>query len=119
MEQGATETWLVTRFIDEIKKGDTVFFWMAGPPDVRGLYGWGKVIGEKPEYESGWGYGIDVKYVRKFPRHIPFIDVKSISSFSDFVLFKTAIGTNFRLSDSQTRDLIDLISQRFGKDAAP
>lgn len=112
MREGAIETWLVTRFMDSIKRGDIVFFWMAGSPDIRGLYGWGKVISECPQYSKGWGYGVDVKYEKKLTVHIPAGEVKRLPSFADFVLFKTAIGTNFRLSEEQAADLFKLVKAR-------
>ena len=113
MREGATETWLVTRFMDQIKRNDIVFFWMAGPLEIRGLYGWGKIVSESPEYHKSWGYGVDVRYEKKLPNHIPVDAVKALASFENFVLFKTAIGTNFRLSEHQAKDLFDLISARY------
>lgn len=119
MQAGESETWLVTRYMDEMKKGDLVFLWMAGPPEIRGLYGWGRVSDDKPRFFKDWGYGIAVRYERKFRDHILFSEVKALWAFSDFVLFKTAIGTNFKLSDEQTEALTDLIRRTFSDGEAP
>jgi len=119
MKAGQIETWLVTRYMDEIKRGDLVFLWMAGEPAIRGLYGWALVSDDKPRFYRDWGYGIAVHYKRKFSTHIPFSEVRSLESFADFVLFKTAIGTNFKLSSEQTKAITDLIRRKFGAGEAP
>ena len=38
---GKSDTWYATRYRNEMKAGDIVFFWMRGEEDSRGLYGWG------------------------------------------------------------------------------
>jgi hypothetical protein len=105
--------------MEEFRRDDIVFLWMGGPPEVRGLYGWGRIVSDAPRYYKDWGYGIDVQYENKFERHIPFNAVKTLPSFSDYVLFKTAIGTNFRLSDEQAADLKKLIAEVCGAGGAP
>jgi predicted RNA-binding protein with PUA-like domain len=119
MKSGQTETWLVTRYGSELKKGDIVFLWMAGPPAVRGLYGWGRIADETTRYYKNWGSGIDVHYEKKFTEHISFSEVRALKSFADHVLFKTAVGTNFRLSSQQTEELRKLIVRKHGAGAAP
>jgi len=119
MRQGETETWLVTRYMDEIKRGDLVFLWMGGPPEVRGLYGWGRTVSDAPSYFKGWGFGVDVLYERKFTSHIPFDIVKALPTLTEYILFRMAVGTNFRLSEEQTSDLKRLIADTFGVGEAP
>ena len=119
MKAGKTETWLVTRYGNELKKGDVVFLWMGGEPSVRGLYGWGRITGSATRYYKDWGSGIDVHYREKFPHHIPYTHVRALKSMAEHVLFKTAVGTNFKLTDEQTEDLRRLIVREHGKGSAP
>jgi len=119
MQQGKTETWLVTRYIDEIKRGDLIYFWMGGEPNIRGLYGWGRVVSDAPKYFKDWGFGIDIEYQIKFKTHIPYNRIKELPSFYDYILFKTAIGTNFRISDKQANDLKKIIIEYYGDEVAP
>lgn len=113
MKAGATETWLVTRYGNELKEGELVFFWMAGDPSIRGLYGWGRIAADQPRYIKGWGNGIKVHYKYKFPEHISFEKVRDLPSFADHVLFKMSVGTNFKLSGPQTSDLKKLIGRTY------
>jgi hypothetical protein len=119
LHAGRTETWLVTRFAREIEKGDLVFLWMAGSPEVRGLYGWGRVVDDGPRFYKDWGNGVAVRYEKRFPTHIPASEVRSLGSFADHVLFKTAIGTNFRLTAAQRDELGELAIRKFGKAFSP
>ena len=119
MKEGETETWLTTRYREEMKRGDLVFMWSAGSSDRRGLYGWGRIISDQSKYYDGWGHGIDVHYEKVFPERLASDSVGNLSAFARHVLFKMPIGTNFKLEADQTQQLVDLISERFGREAAP
>lgn len=119
IEPKATETWLVTRYGDEMRRGDLVFLWMAGASETRGLYGWGRIAEDAPRYYKNWGYGIDVRYEQRFARHIPHDEVRALPSLADFILFRVAIGTNFKLDERQTGEISALIRRKLGAEAAP
>ena len=103
------EMWLVTRYKDEMKVGDKVYFWQAGKPDKRGIYGKGEIISE-PKFYSDWGYGIKVKYTKRLNNHINVHTIKKQEKLKSHVIIKMPIGTNFKLSDSET-SIIESIFQ--------
>ena len=119
MRQGQTETWLVTRYKDEMQHGDIVYFWQAGAPDIRGIYGWGRISGKEPKYYDNWGYGIDVIYKKVFPEHIPSERLKNKPAMSQNVLFKTAIGTNFKHDSTQNSEIVEIIKSTYESGEAP
>lgn len=119
MHKEEKQTWLVTRYKNEMHAGDIVFFWLAGPIDIRGLYGWGKIVGDKVRYYDNWGHGIDVVYIEVLPERIPSEDLKKKPALSRHVLFTMAVGTNFRLEPDQTQEICETIAERFGKEVAP
>ena len=36
--EGLTDVWLASRYQRSMAPGDVVFFWMAGPEEIRGIY---------------------------------------------------------------------------------
>ena len=104
-----TETWLVSRYREEIGSGDNVFFWLAGNPAMRGLHGRGQVVSNKVEYFPDWGHGMEVRYTEKFDPHIPYNAVAELSSMVRHPIITMPIGTNFRLADKQAREIEGLI----------
>lgn len=119
MKTGNKETWLVTRYKDKMKRGDIVFMWQAGPAEIRGVYGWGRIVGREPHYYERWGHGVDVQYEKVFPNHLSSDAVRALPAFADHVLFKMAIGTNFELTPDQKGALVRLIESTFGAGVAP
>lgn len=119
MNKGEKETWLVTRYKDEMCKGDMVFFWLAGSPDIRGIYGWGRIVGDKVRYFENWGHGIEVCYNQVLPERISSEDLKKKKALGQHVIFRMAVGTNFKLEPDQTKELCELIRERFGQEVAP
>lgn len=107
--EGNLETWLVSRFKDEITKGDIVFFWSSGDETVRGLYGWGEVIQDSVQYYENWGYGIEVLYKVRFKSHIGVNQVRKSGILDNNVLLKMPIGTNFKISSHEYKNLCKLI----------
>ena len=101
---GKEETWLVTRYKDEMNPGDTVYLWRAGDKAKRGIYAVGK-IESKPEYHEGWGWGVKVEYEKRLTSHIPAEELASKSAMKDHLLFKMPIGTNFSLTEDQSLDI--------------
>ncbi len=118
MKAGETETWLVTRYRDEMNKGDLVFFWLAGPPEIRGIYGWGRILG-KVEFFEGWGHGVEINYEAVLPERLPSEELKQLDILGEHLIFRMAVGTNFKLSAEQTSTLCRFIEDKFGKEVAP
>jgi pyruvate formate-lyase/glycerol dehydratase family glycyl radical enzyme len=101
MEANHIETWLVTRYREEMSKGDVVYFWLAGDETTRGIYGWGKIVSSEARYYPDWGYGIDVKYEKVYEHHIPSSKLGEYSALTTHPLFRMPIGTNFKLTKQQ------------------
>ncbi|HXO30850.1 MAG TPA: EVE domain-containing protein [Candidatus Acidoferrales bacterium] len=40
LQEGKEETWVISRYWQQMLPGDLVFFWLGGPPAIRGIYGW-------------------------------------------------------------------------------
>lgn len=111
MEASHSETWLVTRYREEMSKGDVVYFWLAGDETTRGVYGWGKIISSEARYYPGWGYGIDVKYEQVFKTHIPSSKLREYRALTTHPLFRMPIGTNFKLTREQDKDIKGAIKE--------
>lgn len=107
--KGDRETWLVSRYKDEISKGDIVLFWSSGDESIRGLYGWGEVTQDSVQYYDDWGYGIEILYRVRFKRHIGVNQLRESGILNDNVLLKMPIGTNFKISPHEYTDLCKLI----------
>jgi hypothetical protein len=118
IKPGATETWVATRYRDEMKIDDIVLFWRSGEPFKRGLYGWGLVASE-PKFIDKFGWGITVIYKKKFEHPLNFSEIGALPTFSSHVLFKMPIGTNFKLSEKEFKELNNLIVQLNGQESSP
>jgi hypothetical protein len=119
MEEGGRETWLVTRYGDEMKRGDIVYFWLAGKPGIRGLYGWGRIASDGPKERKGWGKGVDVKYEKVFASHIPSSSLASRPELRDHLLFRVGVGTNFKVTAEEHEVIKEVVSQLLGEEAIP
>ena len=116
--EGKLETWLVTRFREDIKPGDIVYFYRAGQKEKRGIYGWGVIQGE-PVYFQDWGWGISVLYKKKFSPCLSASELASDPVLSQHLIFRMPVGTNFRVSDEEASALDTLIRQKFSSAYSP
>ena len=106
---GRKDTWYATRYRNEMDPGDTVFLWMAGDENFRGLYGWG-VITSKPYMRPEWkSHGVDVEYKVKLERPILARRIKSDPTLRDLLIFKAPQASNFLLEPNQAHGLMRLI----------
>lgn len=92
--------------------GDIVFFWMAGAPNIRGVYGWGEITSE-PYMKEGWGsHGVDVRYNTKFRTPILVAEFEGRASLSEMLILRAPAATNFLLSEQEAAQIIALIDDR-------
>lgn len=104
-----SDTWYATRYRNEMHPGDFVFFWMAGDPEIRGVYGWGNVE-SSPYFKPNWdNHGIDVKYEQKFKRAILARSVKEDPVLSKMLIVRAPQATNFLLSQNEAKRLVRLV----------
>jgi predicted RNA-binding protein with PUA-like domain len=107
--EGKQDTWDATRYLKLLKPDDIVFFWQAGSEDVRGVYGWGRVVSQpyiKPEWTK---HGIDVIYEKRLRPHISVKEIKTIPALKDMLILRTAQNTNFLLSEDEARAISKLM----------
>jgi len=106
---GKKDTWYATRYRNEMKIGDLVYFWMGGDERFRGIYGWGKITSE-PYINRNWdSYGVDVEYVVKFERIITSSYLKNDNDLRNLLIIRAPQATNFLVDESQSKKLIKLI----------
>lgn len=115
---GQKETWLVSRYRDEITKDDIVLFWSSGDESIRGLYGWGIVTQEGAKYFEDWGYGIEVLYTERFEKHVGITQIRESKVLNNNALLKMPIGTNFKLSKDEYDALSKFLISK-GRNAPP
>lgn len=94
---GERDTWYATRYRTEVSPGNSVYFWMAGDDNFRGLYGWGHLASEPYIKESWNAHGIDVVYDYKFTRPILAKKIRDNSQLSRLLIFRAPQATNFLL----------------------
>jgi hypothetical protein len=108
LRPGKRDVWLVTRYGDQMQRGDVVYLWQAGAPEIRGIYGWGRIERDGArEYKDG--AGIPVAYEAAFSPHVRASEVEQLSEMQDHLLFRMPIGTNFPLAEVQDRAVRRLI----------
>ena len=118
LRKGRAVTWLVTRFREEISKGDIVYFWQSGESKIRGIYAWGIIKGA-PQFFDGWGYGIEVSVEEKFDQHISSDHISALQEMRKHLLFRMAIGTNFQVTPEQHNEIVELITSLYPRLKAP
>ena len=109
LEPNKKDTWYATRYRNELKVGDIVFFWMGGKKELTGIYGWGKIISE-PYLKDIWeSYGIDIQYEYKFksPIHVSFL--KNDKILKELMVIRAPVGTNFLVTIEQVNRLLHVI----------
>ena len=109
LQVGKIETWLVTRYREQMQKGCIVYLWRSGDRDERGLYGWGRIISKEAKYYTDWGWGIDVEYVVRFNPIISISTIEEHGLLKNNLLLRMPIGTNFELSAEEANQLAELI----------
>ncbi|NEU09781.1 EVE domain-containing protein [Flavihumibacter sp. R14] len=106
---GKKDTWYATRYRNEMKIGDLVYFWMGGDDRFRGIYGWGTLISE-PYKKNDWdSYGVDVQYLHKFSHPITSSFLKNDNDLRDLLIIRAPQATNFLVEDQQHKKLVKAI----------
>jgi len=124
LHAGRKVSWVASRYRDRMKKGDVVYFWQAGDPVNRGLYGWGVIVGDEPQLRKDAGYRVDVEYKHSFAQdspvgHIPSDRIRRDPVLQDHLLFRMPLGTNFVLSADEDQAIRTIIAEEIGPDSAP
>ena len=119
-EIGLAEVPDVSRHLDDIRPGDIILFWIAGPGDSAGIYAWGQATGEiiQGNYPKRWSEpdgqqvlksGMEVLISNVFEK--PFVTrtaLKACREFDDFDLFRMPNRPNaFAVSPEQWSIILD------------
>src|SRR5262249_6161987 len=107
---GKTDAWYATRYRNEMRPGDLVFFWMGGDEHFRGLYAWGRITSEPPFAKDWEGYGVDVEYSHKFKRPLKATSLREDGVLSEMLVFRAPHATNFLLTPAQAKRLAKVVA---------
>jgi predicted RNA-binding protein with PUA-like domain len=106
---GENITWYATRYRSRMEIGDLVFFWLGGPPDIRGIYGWGHLTG-KPYIIPSWSdYGVDVRFEKRLRPHLSVGAIKNRRELLGMQILNMAVGSNFYISPDEARAISSLM----------
>jgi len=89
--------------------GDIVYFWMSGSPDIRGIYGWGRLASSP--YPRGDKFEVDVIYEKKLSDYVSLDSIRSKEELKNLLILRVAIGTNFLIDRTEAEAIADLINR--------
>jgi hypothetical protein len=110
LKVGAVDPWMATRYRSEMRDGDIVYFWLAGDPEIRGIYGRGRIVGAPFRDEDGTPL-INVKVEKRYRERLSVSEVRKDRKLQDLDILRIPIGTNFRLSKTETEALEDHLNE--------
>ena len=114
LEVGREVGWLASRYRDRMGRGDVVYYWSAGEADRRGVYGWGLITSDGAFVDSKGTYRVAVTCQKIFPTHINVSEFRLHPVLSDLQILRSAMGTNFLLTEEESQAMRSLVEARFG-----
>lgn len=111
--------WLASRYRDQMRRGDIVYFWSAGDEKRRGIYGWGDITSDGAFVDSKGTYRGAVTCRKVFPHHINVAELRADPILRDLQILRIAIGTNFLLTEEESKSLHSLVEDIFGASWIP
>ncbi|TNE38150.1 MAG: EVE domain-containing protein [Alphaproteobacteria bacterium] len=104
---GESTPWHVSRYQNQVRKGDLALFWLAGHD--RGIYGWGTITSNPiPTGGKNGEFEFQVQYNAKFLFPIPLELVQRVLT-PEHRLFTVKTGSIFDISSAEFLDLSNLI----------
>ena len=98
-----------TADLQQMSAGDLVFFWLGGPENVRGIYGWGTLL-SKPEFtDDRDAYRVRVRYDRRLGTHLPVAKIRLVDQLKNLLILRAPQATNFILSGEEAQAIADLM----------
>jgi hypothetical protein len=92
---GLTDVWLASKCYRIMAPGDVVFFWMAGKPEIRGIYGWGVLISVAERDDQDGIFSVNVRYERRFGSPLLAATLKEHPRLRNLSVLRNPVGTNF------------------------
>src|SRR5215472_4144065 len=86
LREGQEDTRLASRYRQQMSEGDIVYFWLAGPDDIRGIYGWGTMLSEP--YLAEDEYRVKVRYDKRLRSYIPASRIRSAGVLEDLLILR-------------------------------
>jgi len=111
LKEGKEVIWHVTRYRSRMDSGDLVFFWLAGPEEMRGIYGWGKLLSRpyrKPQQKL---YAVNIKVEGTLRHHLTVKRIREHPALETLVILRAPQGTNFALTSKEGQVLEELVHQ--------
>ncbi len=120
LQPGKTDTWILSRFRDEVEPGHIVYFWRSGRQ--AGFHGWGEIAGPPQDVkESGSAKGscsVPVTYRVRFEEPLSRDEIKRIEdpaisgSLAGLNILRAPTGTNFKVTVLEAAALNRLLETR-------
>lgn len=119
LKEGKEVGWLASRYMNKFTQSDLVYYWSAGEKDRRGIYGWGEITSDGSFIDSSGTYRVAVTCRKVFPRHLNVSKIRSYPGLKTLYILRSAMGTNFLLTDEESTALRSLIVSTFGVQWSP
>jgi hypothetical protein len=109
---GDTVTWYATRYRDQMTPGDTVYFWMGGEEDIRGIYGWGELISDAYIRKDWDAHGVDAKIKARFKEPILASVLKKDRRLANLLIFRQPQASNFLLEPQEAEVFAKIVQEK-------
>ena len=111
--------WIASRYREQMKKGEIVYIWGAGEVQRRGIYGWGEITSDGPFVDTHGTYRVAVTYRKVFPRPVLVRELRDHPQLRDLLILRSAMGTNFPVTDEEHAALREVVAEKLGQSWAP
>src|ERR1700722_2910260 len=103
IREGVEDTWRASQNRQQMSEGDLAFFWLGGPPEIRGVYGWGTLLSaSQPGDEQ---FEVRVRYSKRFASHLSALTIKESNGPESLPILRQPQGTNFILTREEAQGL--------------
>jgi hypothetical protein len=91
-------SWIASRYHARMAAGDLVFYWMGGPSNTRGVYGWGHIVTAPDRSVPGEPPKVRVRCDKRLSQHIGVDEIKRNPKLANLMILNLPIGTNFQIN---------------------
>lgn len=109
LQEGKEDTRLASRYRQQMSVGDLVFFWLGGSDDIRGIYGWGKLLSGPEFSDDRQEYRVRVRYNKRLKNHLSVSQLRAVYELKNLLILRAPQATNFILSHEEARSIANLI----------
>jgi len=109
LQEGKTVSRRASRYRQQMSPGDVVFFWLGGPDDVRGIYGWGTLLSTPHPTAEGQQFKVDVRYDKRLKTYVSVKRIRQLDELQNILILRAPQATNFILSKDEARAIASLM----------